>query len=101
MNDILIFVTGPCCSHPILCNGSSVAATAGSTAGTGFLVSGVGGSMVGPECQRHRRNDAIAATTFVKKGRYHKVLMCMKGGGARSLLSALKNHHCFCSSMSN
>lgn len=67
MKDTLIFVTGPCCSLPSLCNGSSVAATDGSTAGTGFLVSGVGGSMVGPECQGHRRNDAIAATTFVKK----------------------------------
>jgi hypothetical protein len=76
MKDTLIFVTGPCCSLPSLCNGPSVAATARSTAGTGFLVSGVGGSMVGPECQGHRRNDAIAATTFVKTRRYHKVLMC-------------------------
>jgi len=101
MKDRLIFVTGPCCSLPSLCNGSSVAVTAGSTAGTGFLVSGVGGSMVGPECQGHRRNDAVAGMTFVKTRRCHKVLMCKKGGGARSLLLAVKNHRCFCSSTSN
>ena len=101
MEDMLIFVTGPCCSIPSLCNGPSVAVTAGSTTGTGFLVSGVGRSMVGPECQVHRRNDAFAATTFVKT-RYHKVLMCKKMGGvASALLLAVKNRRCFCSSTSS
>jgi hypothetical protein len=32
---------------------------------------------------------------------YHKVLMCKKGRGARSLLLAVKYHRCFCSSTSN
>lgn len=77
---MLIFVTGPCCSLPILCNGSSFAATAGSTAGTGFLVSGVGGSMVCPECQGHRRNDAIAATTFVEKRKISQGANVYEGG---------------------
>jgi len=54
--------------------------------------------MVGRECQGPRRNDVIAATTFAKQ---KDTTMCKKGGGAISLLLAVKNDHCFCSSMSS
>jgi hypothetical protein len=58
MKYMLAFIIDRCChlqssSLPSLCNGSSLSATAGSTAGTDILESHVGESMLVPEIWRH------------------------------------------------
>jgi hypothetical protein len=60
----LAFVTGRCCPLqisplPSLCCGSSVIATAGSIAGTGFLESCIPWSVIVPEFQGYLGNSAL------------------------------------------
>jgi hypothetical protein len=72
------FATGHCfppenSAHPSLCNGYSISATAGSSAGSNFLESYTGQSVTIPEYLEYPCNDALSAViSFSERKINHK-----------------------------
>jgi hypothetical protein len=78
---------------PSLCNGSSVSATAGSTARTNILELHVGQSAIVPEFQRHPGNDTfLAPISFVETTENHKgPYQASKRVGTTAMVLVAKN----------